>query len=50
VGPENASDLVEAGATVLVAGASIFEAPDGAEAALRRLRQAIESARIPRLP
>ncbi|MFZ8842762.1 ribulose-phosphate 3-epimerase [Thermoflexus sp.] len=50
VGPENASDLVEAGATVLVAGASIFEAPDGAEAALRRLRQAVENARIPRFP
>ncbi|WP_376790306.1 ribulose-phosphate 3-epimerase [Thermoflexus sp.] len=42
VGPENAPALVEAGATVLVAGASIFEAPEGPTEALRRLREAIQ--------
>ncbi|MFN3929254.1 MAG: ribulose-phosphate 3-epimerase [Thermoflexus sp.] len=41
VGPENASALVEAGATVLVAGASIFEAPEGPAEALRRLRRSV---------
>ncbi len=45
VGPENAPALVEAGATVLVAGASIFEAPEGPAEALRRLRRAIERSR-----
>lgn len=45
VGPENAAALVEAGATVLVAGASIFEAPEGPAEALRRLRQAAERGR-----
>ncbi|HXF69384.1 MAG TPA: ribulose-phosphate 3-epimerase [Thermoflexus sp.] len=43
VGPENASALVEAGATVLVAGASIFEAPEGPAGALRRLRKSVEN-------
>lgn len=43
VGPENASALVEAGATVLVAGASIFEAPEGPAEALRRIRRSVES-------
>ncbi|WP_376791951.1 ribulose-phosphate 3-epimerase [Thermoflexus sp.] len=43
VGPENASALVEAGATVLVAGASIFEAPEGPAEALRRLRRSVEN-------
>lgn len=42
VGPENAPALVEAGATVLVAGASIFDAPEGPAEALRRLREAIQ--------
>ncbi|MCS6962468.1 ribulose-phosphate 3-epimerase [Thermoflexus sp.] len=46
VGPENAPVLVEAGATVLVAGASIFEAPEGPAEALHRLRRAIESIRV----
>ncbi|GBD09580.1 Ribulose-phosphate 3-epimerase [Candidatus Thermoflexus japonica] len=46
VGPENAPALVEAGATVLVAGASIFEAPEGPAEALRRLREAIERVRV----
>ena len=42
VGPENAPALVEAGATVLVAGASIFAAPEGPAEALRRLREATQ--------
>ncbi|MCS7251394.1 MAG: ribulose-phosphate 3-epimerase [Anaerolineae bacterium] len=43
VGPENALALVEAGATVLVAGAYIFEAPQGQPAeAVQRLRKAIQ--------
>ncbi|WP_322801095.1 ribulose-phosphate 3-epimerase [Thermoflexus sp.] len=42
VGPENAPALVEAGATVLVAGASIFDAPEGPAEALRRLREATQ--------
>ncbi len=46
VGPENAPTLVEAGATVLVAGASIFEAPEGPAEALRRLRRVVESAHV----
>lgn len=46
VGPGNAPALVAAGATVLVAGASIFEAPEGPAEALRRLRRAIESVHI----
>jgi ribulose-phosphate 3-epimerase len=32
VGPENVTDLVRAGAEILVAGTSIFHAPDAAEA------------------
>lgn len=40
VTPENARALVQAGATVLVAGSSVF-GPDGAEAGLRRLRESV---------
>jgi ribulose-phosphate 3-epimerase len=32
VGPENVTDLVRAGAEILVAGTSIFHTPDAAEA------------------
>jgi len=38
VGPENVGDLVRAGAEILVAGTSVFHAPDPAEA-VRRLKQ-----------
>lgn len=38
--PENARAVVEAGASVLVAGSSVF-GPDGAAAGLRRLREAL---------
>lgn len=41
VGPENAADLVADGATVLVVGAALFEAPEGPAEALRRLRAAV---------
>jgi len=46
VGPENAPALVAAGATVLVAGASIFEAPEGPAEAMRRLRRAIAGVHV----
>jgi ribulose-phosphate 3-epimerase len=38
IAPSNAGDVVRAGATVLVAGASIFAAPEGVAEAVRRLR------------
>jgi len=37
---DNAPEIVEAGATVLVAGNSIFRAKGGISRALRRLREA----------
>ncbi|PYE48959.1 ribulose-phosphate 3-epimerase [Deinococcus yavapaiensis] len=40
VSPHNARALVEAGATVLVAGSSVF-GPDGPEAGVRRLRESV---------
>lgn len=43
VGPENVADLVRAGAEILVAGTSIFHAPDAAEA-VRAMKQAAEGA------
>jgi ribulose-phosphate 3-epimerase len=39
-----APQVVQAGATVLVAGAAIFEAADGPAAALARLRRAVQAA------
>jgi len=39
--PENAARVVDAGATVLVAGSAVFEDPDGPAAALRKFRGAI---------
>jgi ribulose-phosphate 3-epimerase len=44
IGPANAASVVEAGARVLVAGASIFRAPEGVTEAIRRLRAAAEPA------
>ena len=41
VRPENARQAVEAGASVLVAGSAVYLDPDGAAAALARLRRAI---------
>lgn len=38
--PETAPQVVEAGATMLVAGSAIFSAPEGVAVALARLRQA----------
>jgi ribulose-phosphate 3-epimerase len=37
---DNAPEIVEAGATVLVAGNSIFRAKEGISQAIRRLREA----------
>lgn len=41
VSPETAPLLVEAGATVLVAGSAVFGHPDGAEAGLAAIRRAV---------
>jgi ribulose-phosphate 3-epimerase len=38
IGPANAGTVVKAGVTVLVAGASVFAAPEGVAEAIRRLR------------
>ena len=46
IGPENAAEVVAAGAEILVAGSAIFGQPDPA-AALRELRAAAETATIP---
>ena len=43
VGPENADRVVAAGATLLVAGSSVYKAPGGAAAGVRRLRESIPS-------
>jgi ribulose-phosphate 3-epimerase len=39
--PDNARRVVEAGATVLVAGSAIFEDPDGPSGALRKFKGAV---------
>lgn len=39
--PENAGHIVKAGATVLVAGTSVFRTGEGIAGALRRLREAV---------
>ena len=39
--PDNASRVVHAGASVLVAGSAVFEDPEGPAAALRKFKQAI---------
>lgn len=41
IGPENAAEVVAAGATVLVAGSSVFGHPDGPAAGIHALRAAI---------
>jgi len=48
VGPDNAVDLVRAGAEILVAGTSVFHTPDAAEA-VRSLKQTAEGARAQRV-
>jgi ribulose-phosphate 3-epimerase len=40
IGPENARTVTEAGASVLVAGTSVFRHPEGLEAGIRSLREA----------
>jgi ribulose-phosphate 3-epimerase len=40
INADNAPDIVKAGATVLVAGNSVFKAKEGISRALRRLREA----------
>jgi ribulose-phosphate 3-epimerase len=44
IGPANAASVVKAGASVLVAGASVFKTPEGVAEAVRRLRTAAEVA------
>ncbi|MBN2576907.1 MAG: ribulose-phosphate 3-epimerase [Deltaproteobacteria bacterium] len=44
IGPANAGKVVRAGAQVLVAGVSIFQAPEGVAQAIARLRQSAETA------
>ncbi len=44
VDPRTAPALVEAGATVLVAGSAVFRHPEGPEAGVRALREAVEPA------
>jgi len=41
INADNAPDIVEAGATVLVAGNSVFRAEEGINEALQRLREAV---------
>ena len=43
IGPANAGAVVKAGAWVLVAGASVFGAPEGVAAAIGRLRASAEA-------
>jgi ribulose-phosphate 3-epimerase len=44
IGPDTVRPVVEAGATVLVAGTAIFHAPGGAAAGIARLREAAQPA------
>jgi ribulose-phosphate 3-epimerase len=45
IGPTNARSVVEAGASVLVAGTAVFAAPDGIGPAMARLRDAVRPPR-----
>jgi len=45
IGPTNARTVVEAGASVLVAGTAVFAAPDGIAPAIGRLRDALRPTR-----
>ena len=47
IGPETASLVVQAGASVLVAGTAVFGAADGVDAAMARLRGAVRPVRRP---
>ena len=42
IGPDNAARAVAAGATLLVAGSSVYNAPEGAAQGVRRLRASID--------
>lgn len=42
IGPSNAAEVVEAGATVLAAASSIFRAPNGIEAGVQALHQSLQ--------
>ena len=44
IGPDNAARVVAAGATLLVAGSSVYKAPGGAAEGVRRLRASVPSA------
>ena len=44
IGPDNAAQVVAAGATLLVAGSSVYKAPGGAAEGVRRLRASVSSA------
>lgn len=46
IGPQNAAQVVAAGANVLVAGSSLFAHPDGPAAGIRALRQAVSREQI----
>jgi len=43
IGPDNAAGVVAAGATLLVAGSSVYKAPGGAAEGVRQLRASIPS-------
>ncbi len=43
VGPDNAAKVAAAGATLLVAGSSVFKAPGGAAEGVRRLRAGVQA-------
>jgi ribulose-phosphate 3-epimerase len=45
IGPGSAAAVVEAGASILVAGTAVFGAPEGIAAAITRLREAAHAAR-----
>jgi ribulose-phosphate 3-epimerase len=47
IGPQNAAQVVAAGASVLVAGSSLFSHPDGPAAGIDALRLAISQERTP---
>jgi ribulose-phosphate 3-epimerase len=47
IGPSNARSVVEAGASVLVAGTAVFAAADGIGPAMARLRDAVRPPRRP---
>ena len=47
IGPKTASRVVEAGASVLVAGSAIFGATEGIAEAIARLRLASQASAVP---